>query len=633
MKYLSVKNLHKDFGHKVIFDWLDMNINVGQKVALVAGNWTGKTTLFNILMWETTYPTWEIERLDKINIGMLSQDTIFDEEHMVIDILFSEDSPRAKAIKEYENIISQENLNSKRYDEIVEKIDKLNAWSYESRVRSVISQLKLKEFLNQEIWELSGWEKKRIALAKILIEEPDFLLLDEPTNHLDLQMIEWLENYIKRHDLTLLMVTHDRYFLERVCTDIYELEQWKIYRYPGNYSFFLKKKMEREQKEISDFHNMKQRYRQELNRMRTAPRGRQSKSSDREKKFYAFEKEFKTEMKRLNWKRQGLELSMADRRLWSKIMKISNMKKSFWKKTIVEDFNYEFQQWERVWIIWANGVWKSTFIKMILWEEALDSGNITYGKTVKYWYYTQEHKTFDLEKKVLDVVKDVAEYIKIADGSKLSATKLLERFLFTPKQQHSLVRFLSWGEKRRLSLLLVLLENPNFLILDEPTNDLDIQTIQIVEEFLMSYSGCLIIISHDRFFMDKIVDHLFIFEGNGKISDFWWSYTDYKNIFKDEESKNTETKIEDNQGSENKFFEEKESKKKKKLSYKDQYELDQLLPKIEELEKRKEAINDKFHDTNLNYDDLKKLGEEMKEIVDELEKNENRWLELTDMAW
>ncbi len=625
MKYLSIKNLHKDFGHKLIFDWLDMSVLAWQKIALVAANGTGKTTLFKILLWELTYPTGEIEWGNKISVWLLSQETKLDGDKTVIDTLFADDTPRAQAIKEYENIIGQEKLDNESYDKIIDKIDKLNAWGYEARVRSVISQLQLTPFLKQKVSELSGWEEKRIALAKVLIEEPDFLILDEPTNHLDLKMIEWLENYIKRHDLTLLMVTHDRYFLERVCTDIYELEQWKIYTYPWNYSFFLRKKMERDNKEIADFHNMRQHYKHELNWMRTAPRGRQSKSVDREKKFYSFEKEYKGEIKRMNWKVKWLELSMAEKRLGSKIMKIEKMQKSFWDKLIVDNFNYEFQQGERIGIIWANGVGKSTFIKMILWEEALDSGHIVHWKTVKYWHYTQEHQTFDLDKKVLEVVKDVAEYIKIADGSKLSATKLLERFLFTPKQQHSFVRYLSGGEKRRLSLLLVLLKSPNFLVLDEPTNDLDIQTIQIVEEFLMNYNWCLIVISHDRFFMDKIVDHLFIFEWEGKILDFWGSYTDYKKSLNNEEPRDNEKKEEPK-------IEVQKTATKKKLSYKDQYELDQLLPEIEKLEERKDEINLEFQDTKLNHDDLKKLGDEMKIIVSKLEEKENRWMELSDMS-
>ncbi len=628
MQYLTVRNLHKSFTHKVIFDGLDMIVNAGQRVALVAGNGAWKTTLFRCLTGDMSFPEWTVERSDKITIWQLTQQTELNDNDNVLDVLFDDKNTRAKLIKDYERIISAESLHQDEYDRLVDEIDELDAWSYESRVRVVIAQLKLKNYLHKTIGILSGGEKKRVALAKLLIEEPDFLLLDEPTNHLDVVMIEWLEDYIRRHDFTLLMVTHDRYFLENVCTDIYELEAGEIYRYPGNYSYFLEQKARRDAQEKKELHDMKQLYRKELEWMRTAPRARESKSVYRSKNFYSLESDYKVARKKFHQKVQWLELGVKLSRLWWKIMKVEGMTKSFGEQKIVQDFNYEFQQGERVWIVWPNGVGKSTFIRLLLGDEPMDAWKIDMGKTVVFGHYTQEHIDFDPSKKVLEIVRDVAEYITVADGSKLSATKLLERFMFPPKQQHGFVRFLSWWEKRRLSLLLVLLRNPNFLILDEPTNDLDVQTIQVLEQFLLAYAGCLVVISHDRFFMDKVVEHLFVFEGDGKISDFWWSYTDYRDQKSSIVQKDITVPIEPLKEITPELLDE--PIKQKKLSYLEQREFDRLGQEIESLEEKKAVINNKFQQTSIPYKEIKSLWDDMKQIIAQIEEKEGRRLALLD---
>ena len=512
---------------------------------------------------------------------------------------------------------------------ILHQIEDAHAWEYEVKVKTIVGQLNLTHHLTQKMWSLSWGEAKRVALAKALLDEPDFVILDEPTNHLDLDMIEWLENYLTQSHLTLLLVTHDRYFLERVCTHILELDKWKIHPYAGNYQVFLEKKAAREELERQTVHNMKQLRRHELDRMRRAPGARRTKQYARIKEFEKLEDTYMESKSILAQKDKKLTLEVQQRRMWDKILKIHHLKKSFGDKLILKDFSHDFRHGERVGIIGKNGVWKSTFVNILTWEEHTDSGDIQQGKTIYMWHYHQKQSLFETDKRVIDVIRDIAEYVFVAKWKKLTASQMLERFLFSPSQQQAFASTLSWGEKRRLHLLTVLIKNPNFLILDEPTNDLDIVTLTILEEFLLEYQWCLIVISHDRFFMDKIVDHIFAFEWDGEVVDFRWSYSEYvahKSQLLQQEKKQLAAERQ-----------KQESQKvaatpteKKKLSYKEKLEMDTLGKEISVLEKRVDEINFIYQSETMDWDKMKKLGREMDEIVKALGEKETRWLELAD---
>ncbi len=628
MQYLKVKNLSKSFGHKPLFDAIDFSIDKWEKVALVAKNGAGKSTLLKVLIWEIDRTDGEINRGKNIHREFLPQENRLDPEAIVADILFDNDNPLAQLIKKYERLVQDPNVDTEILSKIIEEIEEKHARNYETKIKTIISKLQINRYLDQKVSSLSGGEAKRVALARVLVNEPDFLILDEPTNHLDLEMIEWLEKYFATQHITLLMVTHDRYFLERVCWTIWELERWKLHKYPGNYSYFLEKKAQREEYEDLYMKKLRKIHKQELARIRKAPQGRWSKSVYRENKFYEIEHYYDTNKAILQAERRPLQISMEGRRLGTKICKIHNLYKSFVDKKIVEGFSYEFKKNEHIGIIGKNWVWKSTFIRMLLWKEIRDSGKITRGKTVQFGYYQQKDIQFKANQKVIDVIRNISEYMYIGKNQKISASKALENFLFPVAQQHMLAESLSGGEKRRLYLLSVLIQNPNFLILDEPTNDLDLLTLWVLEEFLLQYQGCLIIISHDRFFIDKIVDHLFIFKWEWKIETFLGTYSAYQKSKKLKMQKNK-------QGDKLKKWKQWEKAdhtihQKKKLSYHEKREFENIEEHLEKLEKRKQEINKLFDSTDLWYNEITELSKELGQILQSIEKYEARRMELSE---
>ncbi len=627
MLYLKVTNLTKSYTEKPLVDHVDFAISKWQKVALVAKNWAGKSTLLNLLAGNIDRTDGDMEWRKGIKVWLLSQQNLLNPSLTVLDELFATEHPSAKIIKEYESLLIDPQADADRLHEVISQMEEHKAREYESKIQIIISKLNLTELLAQSVSTLSGWEAKRVALAKTLVDEPDFLLLDEPTNHLDLQMIEWLEYYLNQQEITLFMVTHDRYFLERVCSDIFELDRGKIHCYTGNYSYFLEKKAIREENEKIETYKLKQLLRKELAWIRKAPRARATKQQFRQDRFFEIEEKYDSKKEILMQESIGLEIEIQERKLWSKILKIKKLNKSFGDKKIVEQFSHEFRHMERVGILGKNGVGKSTFLNMLIGLQEPDSGIIEAGEKVVFWYYQQKDIIFQSDKKVIDVIRDVGEFMLVGKGEKLSASMLLERFLFPKRMQHTLANVLSGGEKRRLYLLSILMHNPNFLILDEPTNDLDLVTLGILEDFLIWYQGCLIVVSHDRFFMDKIVDHLFVFEWNGFIRDFRWTYTEYKDqegaMLKKEKKEKAKKEIE---------WTEEEEDTKKKLSYNEKRELDQLIKDIEKFEARKEVINQNFNNTDLPFDDIKKLSAELGEILRQLEIKEARWFELIERA-
>lgn len=646
MNYLKVTNLKKSYSDKKLVDGVDFVIDKWQKIALVAKNGAGKTTLLKLITGEIDRTDGNIFIAKGIKTWILSQDMKLDKNKLVIDELFSDtENETLQVIKNYEKILWNKELNQDGLNEILDKIDELNAWEYEMKIKTIVSKLQINNFLDQKISTLSGGEKKRIMLAKVLVDDPDLLILDEPTNHLDLQMIEWLENYLSKSEITLLMVTHDRYFLERVCSNIFELDRWKIYNYEWNYEYFLEKKLEREKNEELEMKRLRKLLKQELAWIRKAPRARESKSVHREKRFYEIEEQYDSRKDIIRKEKIEMVLETQERRLGWKILKIHNLQKNFGDKKILKDFSHDFRHKERVGIIWRNWVGKSTFLNMIMWLEKYDDWSIKTWETVTFGYYEQKEINFPANKRIIDIVKDVSEFMYIKEGEKISAWRLLERFLFPAEQQYMMADKLSWGEKRRLYLLTILMKNPNFLILDEPTNDLDLMTLNVLEEFLLQYQGCLIVVSHDRSFMDKIVDHLFVFEWDGEVVDFWWTYSEYKESeklrVKSEKEKTTPPSSANNLPSEGRQslddvktdshgLENKE--KKKKLGYMEQREFDGLMEDIQKLEERKDEINNLFLDVNLPHDDIKKLSKEMSEIVKQIEIKELRWMELSERA-
>ena len=537
MRYLRVQNLTKSYTARPIIDDLSFSLDKGQKVALVAKNGGGKTTLLKLIMNQLDKTDGSVERRKGLKIWYLSQDFHWDLELSVLDYLFSQGDNRGQLIKQYEaSLKNPQALSPDQMNDLLIQLESLQARDYESKVQTIISRLNLNWLLSQKLSTLSWWELKRVQLAKILIDEPEILVLDEPTNHLDLQMIEWLENFLKTQTSTLFMITHDRYFLESVCNHIRELDRGKLYQYPGNYSYFLEKQAERKENEGIEMEKMRQLLKRELARIRKAPRARATKQHYREKEFYKLEASYDSRKNLIRSEAWSLDIPLQERRLGTKILKVKNLQKQFWSKSIVNHFTYDFKHGERIGIIWKNWAGKSTFINMLLGLEPNDKGVIETGKTVVFGYYQQTQISFPENKRVIDIIKDISEYLILGNGEKLSASHLLEKFLFPMQQQFTFANSLSWWEKRRLYLLTVLMKNPNFLVLDEPTNDLDLLTLRVLEDFLLQFKGCLLIVSHDRSFMDRLVDHLFVFEWEGVINDFRGTYSEWKN---DQDTKKT----------------------------------------------------------------------------------------------
>ncbi|MFY0606036.1 MAG: ABC-F family ATP-binding cassette domain-containing protein [Cyclobacteriaceae bacterium] len=624
MNNLSVENLAKNYDEKQLFQELSMGLDQGQKAALVGVNGCGKSTLLKIIAGLEQPDRGSVSFRKGIRVSMVPQNPIFDDADNVVQAVFAEDIEELNVIRDYEMALHKatiDPMNAPDITPLLERMDNLNAWDYESQVKQLLGELGIED-LDQKMGELSGGQRKRVALARALVVKPELLILDEPTNHLDLEVIEWLENYLAVANLTLLMVTHDRYFLDRVTNEIMELDNGELFRYKGNYQNFLEKKAEREAQDAASVDKAKNLLRKELDWMRRQPKARGTKAKYRVDAFYETKEKASKGVQRAE-----MEVNLKGERQGKKILVMEHVNKRFEKVNILSDFEHTFQRKERVGIVGPNGVGKSTFLNLLSGEIDIDSGNREVGQTTKFGYYTQEQQVFDPNSRVIDVVKEVAEVIELANGSVITASQLLNQFLFPPKMQFNVVGKLSGGERRRLQLLRVLMKNPNFLILDEPTNDLDLMTLNVLEDYLDNFEGCLMIVSHDRYFMDKLTDHLFIFEGDGKVRDFPGNYTDFraeggfkKDMFAPKKAnKNTKSNTETKRA------------EGVKLSYNEQREFDGLEGEIAKLEQKKEEVIASM-DGKTDFEELQSLGENLEQIKEEIEAKELRWLELSEKS-
>ncbi len=626
MNLLTVENIAKSYGELVLFKNLSFGINKGQKIALIAKNGTGKTSILNILSGRDTSDDGKVNYRKGIKTSYLDQDPELNPELTIEQTILDSGNEVLKAISDYEHALEHPE-NEEAYQKAFEDMERLAAWDFETQYKQILFKLKLED-LTVKVGLLSGGQKKRLSLANALINKPDLLILDEPTNHLDLEMIEWLEQYFAKENMTLFMVTHDRYFLERVCNEIIELDNGKLYPYKGNYSYYLEKKEARIEQEAVEHHKSKLLFKKELSWMRKQPKARTTKSKSRIDDFHAIKE--KASQRRKDHEIQ-LEINME--RMGSKIMELHNVYKSYPDKLILDKFNYNFQKGERIGIIGKNGTGKSTFLNIITNKDVPDKGKVIVGDTIKFGYYTQKGIVIKEGQKVIEVIREFGDFIPLKKGKQISAQQLLERFLFDRKKQYDFVEKLSGGERKRLYLCTVLIQNPNFLILDEPTNDLDIVTLNVLESFLLDFPGCLIVVSHDRYFMDKIVDHLFIFRGNGVIEDFPGNYSDYR-IYED--SVVQEKRVKKNKHVEDKPVESEPVKntwknegKTKKLSYNDQKEFNKLEKDIQKLEEEKITVQNKFSDGSLSGEEIDKLSIELKKIKNNIEAKTERWFELS----
>jgi ATP-binding cassette subfamily F protein uup len=618
MNYLQVDNLTKSFGDLELFKNISFTVDKDQRVALIARNGAGKTSLLKIIGGKDSADSGQIIFRNDISIGFLEQEPFLNPELTVMDQIYLSSDEVLTAIKNYESACADDNPDA--LSAAMHTMDTLKAWDYEVKIKQILAQLKITQ-LSQKVKELSGGQQKRLALASVLITEPDVLIMDEPTNHLDLEMIEWLENYLKSSNSTLILVTHDRYFLDRVCNVILELDNNQIYRYKGNYSYFLEKRDERVQNQTSEIEKARSLFKKELDWINRSPSARTTKAKYRIDSFYETQEKAQ---QRIGNEEVKIEVSSA--RLGKKIVDLEHISKKFGDTKIITNFSYKFIRSEKVGIVGMNGVGKTSLLNLITQKLELDSGQIEVGSTVVFGYYSQQGIQFDENKRVIDVIQELAEDIQVADGKQMTPTQFLNYFLFPPSMHYAYVYKLSGGEKRRLYLMTVLMKNPNFLILDEPTNDLDIMTLNVLEDYLKSFSGCVLLVSHDRYFMDKIVDHLFVFEGEGLIKDFPGNYSQYRewNTGKEQEMKKQD-KIATPKPEKSKV-----QKEKTKLSYKEQQEFEQLSVQIEQLEQEKAAIEAGFSDGSLKDDALIKASERHAALIEELNEKELRWLQLSE---
>ncbi|NOR27819.1 MAG: ATP-binding cassette domain-containing protein [Lutibacter sp.] len=614
MNYLSVESISKAYGEVELFSDISFGINKDQKIAFIAKNGAGKTSILNIISGVASSDTGQVVSRKGLKIEYLSQEEDLDHDLTVEQTIFNSDNDTLKIIEEYENALKNPS-DEKAYQHAFEKMEQHNAWDFETQYKQILFKLKLED-LSQKVSSLSGGQRKRLALAVILIHKPDLLILDEPTNHLDLEMIEWLENYFKKEKITLFMVTHDRYFLERVCNEIVELDNGGFYTYKGNYSYYLQKKEERIAAEQASVDKAKNLFTKELDWMRRQPKARTTKSKSRIDDFYKIKEA--AHKRRDNYQVQ-LEINME--RMGSKILELHKISKSFGDLKILDKFEYNFLRGERIGIIGKNGTGKSTFLNIITSGIPVDSGKVVVGETIKFGYYTQDGINPKPGQKVIEIIKEYGEQIPLTKGRSLSAAQLLERFLFSRKRQYDFVEKLSGGERKRLYLCTVLIQNPNFLILDEPTNDLDIITLNVLESFLLDFPGCLLVVSHDRYFMDKIVDHLFVFRGKGKIEDFPGNYSDYR-IYEDSKpAKESTTTL--------KIDTREKSTTKTKLSFKEKKEFDAIEGDIERLNTQKSDIEAKFLEDSIIGEEINELSIKLQEISQKIDKKEERWFELS----
>jgi len=672
MNYLSIENLTKVWHDKPVLKNVTFGIQAGEKVALVAGNGQGKSTLLSIIMGQESPNEGKAIIRKEIKVGYLPQEPELLNDLSVIDNILLEENEISKVVRRYEHVIEMvESGDSSEevmgfLENATEQMNLLNAWDYESKVKQVLSQLKISNF-NQLAGSLSGGQRKRVALAKVLLSQPDFLIMDEPTNHLDLEMIEWLEGFLSQRDLTLFLVTHDRYFLDRVCNSIIEIDNGTVYHYKGNYAYYVQNKAEREANAASELEKDKNLFRRELEWVRRMPKARSTKSKSRVESFNDLEDKIRNQRTQLE-----VKMTMRMERMGSKILELHHVGKAFEHLRVLDDFSYVFKNKEKVGIIGPNGVGKSTLLNIIMGSEPLDSGKVVLGDTVKIGYYSQQGIKVDESKKVIDVIRDVADWIPMANGNKLTASQMLLQFGFDYDKQFDFVNKLSGGERRRLFLLTILMEAPNFLILDEPTNDLDIKTLTVLEDFLESYEGCVIIVSHDRFFMDKLVDHCFIFEGNGVVRDFPGNYTDYRDSVdfleaqnevkkskgdasKVKGSENSVRGIEVNNDLQDRVFEDvqlnsvngsvnnsgnihtqlavdsgKPVSNQRKLSFKEKFELDTLEKELPQLQERRSSLEKSLNDADSDYEQILQITQEISELNRKIDDMEFRWLELSE---
>jgi len=613
VNYLSVENISKSFGERVLFENLSFGINKDQKIAFVAKNGTGKTSILKIITGEDTPDSGQIVMRKEIKMAFLSQEPSLQQELTIEESIFASDNEILKVIEQYEKALENPE-DEEFYQKAFEKMDLHNAWDFETQYKQILFKLKLED-LKLKVKNLSGGQKKRLALAIILINKPDLLILDEPTNHLDLEMIEWLENYFAKENITLFMVTHDRFFLERVCNEIIELDNGKLYQYKGNYSYYLGKKEERIASENASIDKAQNLFVKELDWMRRQPKARTTKSKSRIDDFYVIKE--KAQSRR---KENQVELEINMERMGSKIIELHKVSKKFNDRVILDSYDYTFNRGERIGIIGKNGTGKSTFLNILTQTIQPDNGKVVIGETIKLGYYTQSGINPKPEQKVIDIIKEYGEYIPLTKGRTISAGQLLERFLFDRKKQHDYVEKLSGGELKRLYLCTVLIQNPNFLILDEPTNDLDIVTLNVLENFLLDYPGCLLVVSHDRYFMDKIVDHLFVFRGQGVIEDFPGNYSDFRSYEDSAEPEKEEAKEKVNW---------KQNKVKQGLTFNEQKEFQKIEREIKDLEFKKVEIEKLFTDGKVADDAISAKANELQQIITQLEEKEERWFELS----
>lgn len=626
VSYLQVEALGKSFGDLVLFENLSLSIGEGQRVGLIARNGSGKTTLLNIIAGKEDYQSGGITFRRDLKIAYLEQDPKFPAGTTVLEACFLSDSPAVQAIAAYERALASDDQQA--LHEAMAQMDRQDAWNYESRIKQILTQLRITDF-EQSTDKLSGGQIKRVALANALITEPDLLILDEPTNHLDLEMTQWLEDYLARTRLSLLMVTHDRFFLDRVCTDIIEIDHRQTYLYKGNYSYYLEKRQERTDATDAKRESDRNLYRKELDWMRRQPQARATKARSRIESFHELEERLRKEREN-----GPVRLDVKASYIGKKIFEVRGLSKRYGDKVILDGFDYTFSRYEKMGIVGGNGTGKSTFIKMLIGQVAPDGGTIDIGETVNFGYYSQEGIAFDEQAKVIDVVSDIAENIDLNDGRKMTASQFLQYFLFTPQTQHNFVAKLSGGERRRLYLCTILMRNPNFLVLDEPTNDLDIMTLQVLEEYLQSYGGCLIVVSHDRYFMDKVADHLLVFEGDGRIKDFPSGYSDYLQWqkLKAEQDAGQAVRTAAPAPKEPSKPLRNEPGAKRKLSFNEKREMEQLDRQIPEMEAEKAALEAEMSSGTLPIEELTAKSLRVSELIDRIDEASMRWLELSEIG-
>ncbi|MGD9930355.1 MAG: ABC-F family ATP-binding cassette domain-containing protein [Mangrovibacterium sp.] len=616
--YIQAEQISKRYADFMLFENISFTIFKDQKVALIAKNGAGKTTLMEILAGNDTPDDGKIIQTKDVRIGYLRQAPDLNPSLTVLEQALQSENPTMQVVRDFEAAIKHN-----QHDEIERlsaRMDELHAWDFDVKVKQILSQLKIDNF-DQLVGELSGGQQKRLALANVLVNEPDLLMLDEPTNHLDLEMIEWLENYLEKTNCTLFMVTHDRYFLDRVCNEIIEIDQNLVYSYQGNYSYYLEKRQERIEQQQASTEKAQNLLRTELDWMRRMPKARSHKAKYRVDQFYELKE-------KAGYKRRddSIDLNIASSRMGSKILELEHVSKAYGDLKLIEDFTYKFSRFEKVGIVGKNGTGKSTFLNVITGAIQPDSGTVDIGQTIKIGYYRQEGIAFRETDKVIDVVKNIAEVIQFEDGNKMTASQLLTRFLFPPETQYNTIDKLSGGERRRLYLCTILMQNPNFLILDEPTNDLDIMTLNVLEDYLAGFDGCVIIVSHDRYFMDKIVDHLFVFNGNGKIKDFPGNYTIYRNSLEEEEKQEKAEAA----ASAPKAVSEKPKKQSQKLTFNEKREFEQLEQDLDRLEREKASLEKIMNSGELSPEELLQKSQRYSSLTDELDEKELRWLELSE---